>query len=72
MKESTDTAHVLNPERIAAICHQEWQAFLDHFSHQFTPRQMFRSFLINWVAVFFPEAIYPTLRSEMSNWMDRH
>ena len=61
---------LIDQSRIAAICEEEWQSFLEDM--QITPvpeRQDLRGFFLNWVAVFLPDAFPTSLQSEMSAWM---
>jgi hypothetical protein len=57
--------------RIAAVCGEEWQSFLHDMPLTPVPqRQDLRGFLLNWVAVFIPEAFPPSLQSAMASWME--
>jgi hypothetical protein len=58
-------------DRIAAICEEEWQLLLDDMDIEPIPeRQDLRGFLLNWVAVFVPEAFPPSLSAKMVDWME--
>ncbi len=58
-------------DRIAAVCEEEWAAFLSDMDIEPVPeRQDFRGFLLNWVAVFAPEAFPPSLSDQMVDWME--
>jgi hypothetical protein len=61
----------INLDRIASVCEEEWAAFLHDMDIEPIPdRQDFRGFLLNWVAVFAPEAFPPALLDQMADWME--
>jgi hypothetical protein len=58
-------------DRIASVCEEEWLAFLADMDIEPIPeRQDLRGFLLNWVAVFAPEAFPSTLSAKMADWME--
>jgi hypothetical protein len=60
----------VDPERIGALCEDEWYAFLNDIEITPVPQvQDLRGFFLNWVAVFMPEAFPPILKERMSSWM---
>ena len=60
----------IDQNRVAAICIEEWRAFLEDMEITPVPeRQDLRGFFLNWVAVFLPDAFPTSLQSEMSAWM---
>lgn len=57
--------------RIGTLCEEEWQAFLEDMDAVPIPqKQDLRGFLLNWVAVFIPEAFPASLQSKMTAWME--
>ena len=74
MAEFASSSRSIDLSRIADICEEEWQAFLDDISIDPIPeRQDLRAFFLNWVAVFMPEAFPSTsLISQMAVWMEEH
>ncbi len=70
MAEFQSSPLSLDLRRIGAVCEEEWQTFLEDMDAVPVPqRQDLRGFLLNWVAVFIPEAFPPSLQSKMSAWM---
>ncbi len=62
MAEFDASSLSINLDRIASVCEEEWAAFLHDMDIEPIPdRQDFRGFLLNWVAVFAPEAFPPAL-----------
>ena len=60
----------IDSNRVAAICQEEWQSFLEDVDITPIPeRQDLRGFFLNWVAVFLPDAFPTSLQQEMSAWM---
>jgi len=58
-------------DRIAAVCEEEWAALLSDMDIEPIPeRQDLRGFLLNWVAVFAPEAFPASLSDQMTDWME--
>lgn len=73
MVEFASTSPSIDLSRIASICEEEWQAFLDDMEIDPIPRrQDLRGFFLNWVAVFVPEAFPSSLLSRMVLWMRKH
>ena len=71
MAEFASSSLSIDLSRTAAICEEEWQAFLDDISIDPIPeRQDLRAFFLNWVAVFVPEAFPSSLTSQMAVWME--
>ena len=60
----------IDSNRVAAICKEEWQSFLEDMDIAPVPaRQDLRGFFLNWVAVFLPDAFPTSLQGKMSAWM---
>jgi hypothetical protein len=60
----------LDLSRIGVVCEEEWRAFLGDMEETPVPqRQDLRGFLLNWVAVFLPEAFPNSLQEEMAVWL---
>ena len=58
-------------DRIGAVCEEEWLALLADMDIEPVPeRQDLRGFLLNWVAVFAPEAFPSALADKMAAWME--
>jgi hypothetical protein len=73
MTDFASSSLAINLSRIAAICEEEWQSFLDDVNiHPIPERQDLRGFFLNWVAVFAPEAYPSSLISRMASWMAEH
>ena len=73
MSEIASPSLSIDLSRIAAICEEEWQSFLDEVVIDPIPeRQDLRAFFLNWVAVFVPEAFPSSLTSQMATWMEEH
>ena len=71
MAELTSSPLSIDLSRIAAICDEEWQSFLDDMDATPVPqRQDLRGFFLNWVAVFIPQAFSASLQSTMCAWME--
>ena len=71
MAEFTSSPLSIDLSRIAGICDEEWQSFLDDMDITHVPqRQDLRGFFLNWVAVFIPEAFPASLQSKMCTWME--
>jgi hypothetical protein len=71
MAEFDSSPLSIDLDRIAAVCEEEWQSLLDDMDIEPIPeRQDLRGFLLNWVAVFAPEAFPPVLSDKMSDWME--
>ena len=73
MTELASSSLAIDLSRIATICDEEWQSFLADMQIDPIPeRQDLRGFLLNWVAVFLPEAFPSSLSSLMMTWMRKH
>ncbi len=71
MAEFDSSALSIDLDRIAAVCEEEWQSLLDDMDIEPIPeRQDLRGFLLNWAAVFTPEAFPPALSDKMAEWME--
>jgi hypothetical protein len=71
LEETTSSTLCLDLDRVAVMCEEEWQCFLDDMELDPVPElQDLRGFFLNWVAVFLPEAFPPSLQSAMSVWME--
>lgn len=71
MAEFTSSPLSIDLSRIAAICDEEWQYFLDDMDVTPVPqRQDLRGFFLNWVAVSIPQAFPASLQSTMCAWME--
>ncbi|MDE1161314.1 MAG: hypothetical protein PW792_05125 [Acidobacteriaceae bacterium] len=71
MAEFDSSAISIDLDRIAAVCEEEWLALLADMDIEPVPeRQDLRGFLLNWVAVFAPEAFPSALSDKMAEWMD--
>ncbi|HEY5214386.1 MAG TPA: hypothetical protein VIJ38_15330 [Acidobacteriaceae bacterium] len=71
MAEFDSSPLSIDLNRIAVVCEEEWQSLLDDMDIEPIPeRQDLRGFLLNWVAVFTPEAFPPALSAKMADWME--
>ena len=71
MPEFTSSPLSIDLSRIAVICDEEWESFLDDMDiTPVPPRQDLRGFFLNWVAVFIPQAFPASLQSTMCGWME--
>jgi hypothetical protein len=71
MPEFESSTLSIDLDRIAAVCEEEWQSLLDDMNIEPIPeRQDLRGFLLNWVAVFAPEAFPSALSAKMAEWME--
>lgn len=73
MTEVASTDLSIDHGRIRAICEEEWCSFLADLQVAPIPeRQDLRASLLNWVAVFLPEAFPSRLAFQMAAWMEEH
>jgi hypothetical protein len=71
MADFTSSPLSIDLSSVGSICEEEWRAFLKDITVIPTPeRQDLSGFLLNWVAVFMPEAFPPSLSNQMAAWMD--
>ncbi len=71
MSEFSSSYLLIDLDRVATACEEEWQSILADMDIDPVPeRQDFRGFFLNWVAVFAPEAFPPALSNKMARWME--
>jgi len=71
MAEFESSLLSIDLDRIGAVCEEEWLALLADMDIEPVPeRQDIRGFLLNWVAVFAPEAFPSGLSDRMIEWME--
>ena len=77
MQEFASTSLFIDISHVAQVCEEEWRSFVeDNELDPIPERQDLRGFLLNWVAVFLPEAFPHSTESphplvlEMAGWME--